>query len=69
MSGGSVPQDAASIRQSFIEYFVSKRQHAYWHSASTIPLDDPTLLFVNAGMCQYKPVFVGTVDPNNDMAK
>lgn len=64
-----VPQDAASIRQSFVDFFTQKKAHKYWHSSSTIPLDDPTLLFTNAGMNQYKPIFVGTVDPNSDLAK
>jgi len=60
---------APAIRQIFLDYFIKKRDHQYVHSSSTIPLDDPTLLFANAGMCQFKPVFVGTVDPNSDMAK
>ena len=57
------------IRKSFMEFFTGRHEHTYWHSSSTIPLDDPTLLFVNAGMCQYKSVFVGTADPNSDLAK
>ena len=57
------------IRKSFMDFFTGKHAHTYWHSSSTIPLDDPTLLFVNAGMCQYKSVFVGTADPNSDLAK
>ena len=60
---------AKQIRQKFIDYFADKHQHVYVHSSSTIPLDDPTLLFANAGMNQFKPVFIGTVDPNSDMAK
>jgi len=57
------------IRKLFLDFFIEKREHVYVHSSSTIPLDDPTLLFANAGMNQFKPIFVGTVDPNSDMAK
>lgn len=62
-------QSAKEIRKKFVDFFVDKLDHVYVHSSSTIPLDDPTLLFANAGMNQFKPVFVGTVDPNSDMSK
>ena len=42
---------AKQIRQMFIDYFAHK-DHTYIPSSSTIPLDDPTLLFTNAGMNQ-----------------
>lgn len=42
---------AEQIRQAYIDFFTSKN-HEYVHSSSTIPHDDPTLLFTNAGMNQ-----------------
>ena len=45
---------AKQLRQAFIDFFKEK-EHTYWHSSSTIPHDDPTLLFANAGMNQVNP--------------
>ncbi|OBZ91910.1 Alanine--tRNA ligase [Choanephora cucurbitarum] len=55
------------VRSTFIKYF-EDNQHTFVPSSSTVPHDDPTLLFANAGMNQYKPLFLGTVDPNSPMA-
>jgi len=49
----------AQIRQSFIDYFISKG-HTFVRSASLVPGGDATLLFTNAGMVQFKDVFLGT---------
>src|SRR2546421_9625619 len=46
------------IRSSFLEYFRSKG-HTIVPSSSLVPANDPTLLFVNSGMVQFKDVFLG----------
>ena len=48
----------AEIRTSFLEFFRA-RGHAVEASSSLVPRDDPTLLFTNAGMVQFKGVFLG----------
>jgi alanyl-tRNA synthetase len=48
----------ADIRSRFIEFFVAKG-HTHVASSSLVPANDPTLLFVNSGMVQFKDVFLG----------
>ncbi|MEH6543331.1 MAG: alanine--tRNA ligase [Porticoccaceae bacterium] len=50
--------NSADIRQAFLSFFESKN-HSVVASSSLVPGDDPTLLFTNAGMVQFKDVFTG----------
>ena len=55
------------IRRSFIDFYAG-RGHAEVASSPLVPKDDPTLLFVNAGMVQFKNYFLGVEQPDSPRA-
>ena len=57
----------SEIRQSFLDFFHSKN-HKVISSSSLVPTNDETLLFTNAGMVQFKDVFLGTEKKNYQRA-
>ena len=59
---------AAKVRSTFIEFFKS-RAHTVVPSASVVPQNDKTLLFINSGMAQFKSLFLGTADRSTDYGK
>ncbi|WP_420870696.1 alanine--tRNA ligase [Enhygromyxa salina] len=54
----SRPTDAHALRTAFLDFF-AERGHERVASSPLVPFNDPTLLFVNAGMVQFKDVFTG----------
>lgn len=56
-------KSSQEIRDDFLNFFI-ERDHTFVKSAPVVPVDDPTLLFTNAGMNQFKSIFLGD-NPKN----
>lgn len=61
-------KSSAQIRNEFFEFFEEK-EHLIVNSAPVVPKEDPTLLFTNAGMNPFKPIFLGEEDGLKEKGK
>ena len=61
--GSQAQKSTSEIRQDFLDYFASK-SHEVVASSPLVPANDPTLLFTNAGMVQFKDLFLGAEQRN-----
>ncbi|RKP30781.1 alanyl-tRNA synthetase, cytoplasmic [Metschnikowia bicuspidata] len=59
---------ASRVRSTFLDFFTQQHGHTHVPSSSVVPHNDPTLLFANAGMNQYKPILLGMAEPGSDFA-
>jgi alanyl-tRNA synthetase len=58
---------SSEVRKTFLDFFVQKG-HKEVASSGLVPINDPTLMFSNSGMCQFKDVFLGSEKVNFDRA-